>query len=96
MDFEPGRCLGLQRKTTGVGFENGTMGQVRQTNKPYNYWWLVVFLDVGFWSYVLEFGANGDHLFHNTGRLAYHWDSWDCKNTGEKLGERRFFLIFQS
>ena len=20
--------------------------------KPYNYWWLVVFLDVGFWSYL--------------------------------------------
>ena len=24
-----------------------------------------------------------------TGRLAYHWDAWDCRGGGKKLGERR-------
>ena len=54
MDFEPGRCLGLQRKTVGVGCENGTMGQVRQTNKPYSFGWFVVFLNEGFLNYILD------------------------------------------
>jgi len=38
-----------------------------------------------------EDNGGGLREWHNgAGRLAYHWDSWDCKNTGEKLGERRW------
>ena len=29
--------------------------------------------------------------FQNTGRLAYHWDAWDCKTTAAKLAEQRLF-----